>query len=46
MPLDPVADPTLLELEIHVDEPLVPAAVGLADDSRTLGIAVRSIRVE
>ncbi len=46
VPLDPVTAPTTLELEIVVEEPLVPAAVGIDDDSRTLGLAVRSIRVE
>ena len=46
IPLDPVTSPTTHELEIEVDDALVPAAVGLDTDTRPLGIAVRSIRVE
>ena len=46
VPLDPVTEPTTLQLEIVVDEPLVPAAVGIEDDTRVLGLAVRSISVE
>ena len=46
IPLDPVTAPTTHELVIEVDEELVPAEVGLDTDTRPLGIAVRSIRVE
>ena len=46
VPLDPVTEPTTLQLEIVVDEPLVPAAVGIDDDTRVLGLAVRTISVE
>mgnify|MGYP003326569163 CR=1 FL=1 len=46
VPLDLVNEPTPLEIEIVIDNPLVPVAVGIDDDSRTLGLAVRSIRVE
>ena len=46
IPLDPVAEPRTLEVAITVDDALVPAAVGLDDDTRKLGLAVRSIRVE
>jgi ABC-type polysaccharide/polyol phosphate transport system ATPase subunit len=46
VPLDLVNEPTTLEIEIVIDNPLVPVAVGIDDDSRTLGLAVRSIRVE
>ena len=46
IPLDPVTAPTTHELVIEVDDALVPAEVGLDSDTRPLGIAVRSIRVE
>ena len=46
MPLDPVTEPTTLQLEITVDAPFVPAAAGIDDDTRVLGLAVRSISVE
>ena len=46
VPLDPVTSPTSHELAIEVDDALVPAEVGLDTDTRPLGIAVRSIRVE
>ena len=46
VPLDPVTSPTSHELVIEVDDALVPAEVGLDTDTRPLGIAVRSIRVE
>ncbi len=46
IPLDPVTSPTTHELVIEVDDALVPATVGLDTDTRPLGIAVRSIRVE
>ena len=46
VPLDPVTSPTTHELVIEVDDALVPAEVGLDTDTRPLGIAVRSIRVE
>ena len=46
VPLDPVDAPSALQVTIEVDEALVPAAVGLDDDTRRLGLAVRSIRVE
>lgn len=46
IPLDPVTVPTTHELVIEVDDALVPAEVGLDTDTRPLGIAVRSIRVE
>jgi len=46
VPLDPVTGPTTLRLELAVDEPLVPAAVGIEDDTRVLGLAVRTISVE
>lgn len=46
IPLDPVTAPTTHELVIEVDDVLVPAEVGLDSDTRPLGIAVRSIRVE
>ncbi|MDE2902011.1 MAG: ATP-binding cassette domain-containing protein [Chloroflexota bacterium] len=46
VPLDPVTRPTTHELAIEVDDALVPAKVGLDTDTRPLGIAVSSIRVE
>ena len=46
VPLDPVTAPTTHEMVIEVDDALVPAEVGLDTDTRPLGIAVRSIRVE
>ena len=46
IPLDPVTAPTTHELVIEVDDALVPAEVGLDTDTRPLGIAVSSIRVE
>ena len=46
VPLDPVTRPTTHELAIEVDDALVPAEVGLDTDTRPLGIAVSSIRVE
>lgn len=46
VPLDPVTEPTTLQLEITVDAPFVPAAAGIDDDTRVLGLAVRSISVE
>ena len=46
VPLDPVTRPTTHELVIEVDDALVPATVGLDSDTRPLGIAVSSIRVE
>jgi len=46
VPLDPVTRPTTHELVIEVDDALVPARVGLDTDTRPLGIAVSSIRVE
>lgn len=46
IPLDPVTAPATRELVIQVDDALVPATVGLDTDTRRLGIAVRSIRVE
>ena len=46
VPLDPVTSPTSHELVIEVDDALVPAEIGLDTDTRPLGIAVRSIRVE
>ena len=46
IPLDPVTGPATRELVIEIDDALVPAEVGLDTDTRPLGIAVRSIRVE
>lgn len=46
IPLDPVTSPTAHELVIEIDDALVPAEVGLDTDTRPLGIAVHSIRVE
>ncbi len=46
IPLDLVTAPTTHEFVIEVDDALVPAEVGLDTDTRPLGIAVRSIRVE
>lgn len=46
IPLDPVISPETHELVIEVEDPLVPADIGLDTDTRPLGLAVRSIRVE
>ena len=46
VPLDPVFAPTTREVVIDVDGALVPAVVGLDDDTRRLGLAFQSIRVE
>ena len=46
IPLDPVISPETHELVIEVEDPLVPAEIGLDTDTRPLGLAVRSIRVE
>ena len=46
VPLDPVDEAKVREVVIEVDDALVPAAVGLEDDTRPLGLAVRSLRVE
>jgi ABC-type polysaccharide/polyol phosphate transport system ATPase subunit len=46
IPLDPVVNPETHELVIEVDDPLIPANIGLDTDTRPLGLAVRSIRVE
>ena len=46
IPLDPVFAPTTREVVIDVDGALVPATVGLDDDTRRLGLAFQSIRVE
>ena len=46
IPLDPVISPETHELVIEVEDPLVPAEIGLDSDTRPLGLAVRSIRVE
>ncbi|MBM4436216.1 MAG: ABC transporter ATP-binding protein [Actinobacteria bacterium] len=46
VPLDPVDAGRVLEVALEVEELLVPALVGLDTDTRRLGLAVRSIRVE
>ncbi len=46
IPLDPVVEPSTRELVIEVDDALVPAEVGIDSDTRPLGLAVQSIRVE
>ncbi len=46
VPLDPVLEPTPLEIELEIEETFVPATVGIDPDTRELGLAVRSIHVE
>ena len=46
IPLEPVRTPLTHELIIEVETPLVPNDLNLESDTRPLGIAVRSIRVE
>ncbi len=46
VPLEPVIDPTPIEIELEIQETFVPAAVGIDPDTRELGLAVRSIHVE
>ena len=46
VPLEPVTEPTPLEIEIEMAETFIPAAVGIDPDTRELGLAVRGIRLE
>ena len=46
VPLEPVIEPTTIEVELEIQETFVPAAVGIDPDTRELGLAVRSVRVE
>ena len=46
VPLEPVINPTSIEVELEIQETFVPAAVGIDPDTRELGLAVRSIHVE
>ena len=46
VPLEPVIEPTTIEVELEIQETFVPAAVGIDPDTRKLGLAVRSVRVE
>ena len=45
-PVEPVELPREVEVTIEVDETLTPAAEGLSDDVRELGVAVRQIWFE
>ena len=46
VPLEPVIEPTTIEVELEIHETFVPAVVGIDPDTRELGLAVRSVRVE
>jgi ABC-type polysaccharide/polyol phosphate transport system ATPase subunit len=46
IPLDPVNEPTRLEIGLVMEETFVPALVGIDPDSRELGLAIRGIRIE
>lgn len=46
VPLDPVLEPTPLEIELEMEATFVPATIGIDPDTRRLGLAVRSIHVE
>jgi energy-coupling factor transporter ATP-binding protein EcfA2 len=45
-PVDPVESPREVEVAVELDDVIVPAAEGLGDDPRTLGVAVRQIWLE
>ncbi len=45
-PVPGVAAPRPVEVKIEVDEPLVPADLGLGDDTRALGVAVQEVWFE
>ncbi len=45
-PVPAVAAPRPVEVKIEVDEPLVPADLGLGDDTRALGVAVQEVWFE
>jgi hypothetical protein len=46
IPLDPVNEPTRLEIGLVMEETFVPAVVGIDPDTRELGLAIREIRIE
>jgi len=46
IPINPVAEPTRLEVVIEVDKTFVPDSMGIDPDTRELGIAIRELRVE
>ena len=45
-PVPAVPAPRPVEVKIEVDEPLVPADLGLGDDTRALGVAVQEVWFE
>ena len=45
-PVPAVPAPRPVEVKIEVDEPLVPADLGLSDDTRALGVAVQEVWFE
>ena len=45
-PVPSVPAPRPVEVKIEVDEPLVPADLGLSDDTRALGVAVQEVWFE
>ena len=46
IPLEPVDEPTRLEIGLEMAEIFVPAVVGIDPDTRELGLAIREIRIE
>ena len=46
IPLDPVNEPTRLEIGLVMEATFVPATVGIDPDTRELGLAIREIRIE
>jgi ABC-type polysaccharide/polyol phosphate transport system ATPase subunit len=46
IPLEPVNQPTRLEIGLELAETFVPAVAGIDPDTRELGLAIREIRIE